>query len=58
MVIVSPVVDAVRWLGVVASVAVMTTETAPLVAVVGVPLITPLPGLIDNPPGRPVAVYV
>jgi hypothetical protein len=58
MVIVRPVVDAVRCVGVVESVAVMVTETGPPVAVVGVPPITPELGLIDSPPGSPVAEYV
>src|SRR5207302_4622543 len=58
MVIVSPVVDAVWWVGVVESVAVMVTATGLAVAAVGVPLIAPVPALIVSPLGRPVAVYV
>src|SRR5436190_877182 len=58
IVIVSPVVDAVWCVGLVESVAVMVTATGPPVAVVGVPLITPVPVLIDRPAGRPVAEYV
>ena len=50
----SPVVDAVRWVGVVESVAVIVTWLVPG-GPVGVPLITPVLALIVSPAGRPVA---
>src|SRR5437588_727690 len=57
MVMLSPVVDAVRCVGL-ESVTVMVTATGPPVAAVGVPLITPVLALIDRPAGRPAAEYV
>ena len=53
IVIERPLVDAVKCVGVVESVAVNVTGKVP--AVVGVPLIWPLLGLIDSPFGRPLA---
>jgi len=58
MLIANPIVDAVWCTGRVESVAVMVTEKGLPVVVVGVPLITPVPALIVNPAGRPVAVNV
>jgi hypothetical protein len=49
------VVLAVRWVGFVESVTVITPELVP--ARLGVPLITP-PALIESPAGKPVAVKV
>src|SRR4051794_27368911 len=53
MVSVNPVVDAVWCVGRVESVTVIVTETGFTVAVVGVPVIAPVPGLIERPAGRP-----
>ena len=55
IVIVKPLVDAVRCVGLVESVAVIVTGTAPLVAAVGVPVIWPVLELMDSPAGSPVA---
>ena len=44
-----------KWVGLVASVTVTTMLAAP--AAVGVPVMAPVLGSIDNPPARPVAVH-
>ena len=46
---------ALRWVGLKESVTVTTMLAAP--ATVGVPVMAPVLGLIDNPAGRPVAVH-